>query len=192
MEVIDYSMLFPWWVGMNLDKPVGDVTVFCEEPLPPMGRRCGCCTEPEAQRRHAFDEPTTRRSGFAISQVKRKRIEACFVCLKTIALMRKVRHRGIEEWGWVIHRFVAQRSTWCACGKLITTARLCLMGHRSSPRNGQCDAKDALRGIWPLRRRFKTLSPSIRREITLRISAEIGVFRKLPRAFRKVLQYPSG
>ena len=28
MEEVDYSMLFRWFVGMNLDEPVWDVTVF--------------------------------------------------------------------------------------------------------------------------------------------------------------------
>jgi transposase len=28
MEEIDYNMLFRWFVGMNLDEPVWDVTVF--------------------------------------------------------------------------------------------------------------------------------------------------------------------
>ena len=32
MEEIDYSVLFRWFVGMNLDEPVWDVTVFHEEP----------------------------------------------------------------------------------------------------------------------------------------------------------------
>ena len=49
----------------------------------------------------AIDERTTRHSGYALSQIKRKRIEECFGWLKTIALMRKVRHRGIEKVGWV-------------------------------------------------------------------------------------------
>src|SRR4029079_11566728 len=48
----------------------------------------------------AIDERTTRHSGYAISQRKRKRIEECFGWLKTIALMRKVRHRGIATLGW--------------------------------------------------------------------------------------------
>jgi len=43
----------------------------------------------------AIDERTTRHSGYAISQRKRKRVEESFGWLKTIALMRKVRHRGI-------------------------------------------------------------------------------------------------
>src|SRR5215813_11033695 len=49
----------------------------------------------------ALDARTTRRNGYAISQRKRKRIEECFGWMKTIALMRNVRHRGIEKVGWV-------------------------------------------------------------------------------------------
>jgi transposase len=49
----------------------------------------------------AIDGRTTRHAGYAISQQKRKRIEECFGWLKTIALIRKVRHRGIEKVGWV-------------------------------------------------------------------------------------------
>jgi transposase len=49
----------------------------------------------------AIDGRTTRHGGYAISQRKRKRIEESFGWLKTIALMRKVRHRGIHKVGWV-------------------------------------------------------------------------------------------
>ena len=49
----------------------------------------------------AIDERTTRHAGYSISQKKRKRIEESFGWLKTIALMRKVRHRGIRKVGWV-------------------------------------------------------------------------------------------
>jgi len=49
----------------------------------------------------AIDKRTTRHNGYAISQKKRKRIEESFGWLKTIALMRKVRHRGIHKVGWV-------------------------------------------------------------------------------------------
>ena len=49
----------------------------------------------------AIDGRTARHEGYAISQKKRKRIEECFGWLKTIALMRKVRHRGLEKVGWV-------------------------------------------------------------------------------------------
>jgi transposase len=49
----------------------------------------------------AIDGRTVRHEGYDVSQKKRKRIEECFGWLKTIALMRKVRHRGIEKVGWV-------------------------------------------------------------------------------------------
>ena len=49
----------------------------------------------------AIDGRTARHEGYAVSQKKRKRVEECFGWLKTIALMRKVRHRGIEKVGWV-------------------------------------------------------------------------------------------
>jgi transposase len=49
----------------------------------------------------ALDERTTRHAGYAISQKKRKRIEESFGWLKTIALIRKVRHRGIHKVGWL-------------------------------------------------------------------------------------------
>lgn len=49
----------------------------------------------------AIDGRTTRHAGYVVSQRKRKRIEECFGWLKTIALMRKVRHRGIEKVGWL-------------------------------------------------------------------------------------------
>jgi transposase len=49
----------------------------------------------------AIDARTTQHVGYAISQRKRKRIEECFGWLKTIALLRKVRHRGIFKVGWV-------------------------------------------------------------------------------------------
>jgi transposase len=49
----------------------------------------------------AIDGRTTRHPGYAISQKKRKRIEECFGWLKTIALMRKVRHRGVCRVDWI-------------------------------------------------------------------------------------------
>jgi transposase len=49
----------------------------------------------------AIDGRTTRHGGYAISQRKRKRIEECFGWLKTIALMRKARHRGLEKVSWL-------------------------------------------------------------------------------------------
>jgi hypothetical protein len=49
----------------------------------------------------AIDARTTRHSGHALSQRKRKRIEECFGWLKTIALMRKLRHRGVCLVDWM-------------------------------------------------------------------------------------------
>jgi hypothetical protein len=49
----------------------------------------------------AIDARTTHHAGYAISQRKRRRVEECFGWLKTIALLRKVRHRGIFNVGWV-------------------------------------------------------------------------------------------
>jgi transposase len=49
----------------------------------------------------AIDGRTTRAGGYAVSQKKRKRIEECFGWLKTIALMRKLRHRGTLRVDWI-------------------------------------------------------------------------------------------
>lgn len=49
----------------------------------------------------AIDQRTTRHAGYGISQRKRKRIEECFGWLKTIALLRKVRHRGVAKVDWI-------------------------------------------------------------------------------------------
>jgi transposase len=49
----------------------------------------------------AIDGRTTGHDGYEVSQRKRKRIEECFGWMKTIALLRKVRHRGLEKVGWV-------------------------------------------------------------------------------------------
>jgi hypothetical protein len=57
----------------------------------------------------AIDERTTQHAGYRISQIKRKRIEECFGWLKTIALLRKVRHRGIFKVDWVF-RFACEAS----------------------------------------------------------------------------------
>ena len=48
----------------------------------------------------ALDQRTTRHESYRISQKKGKRIEECFGWLKTIALLRKVRHRGLFKVDW--------------------------------------------------------------------------------------------
>jgi hypothetical protein len=49
----------------------------------------------------AIDARTTRHPGYAVSQKKRKRIEECFGWLKDIALLRKLKHRGLFKVGWI-------------------------------------------------------------------------------------------
>lgn len=49
----------------------------------------------------AIDERTTRHAGYQVSQQKRKRIEEVFGWLKTVASLRKTRHRGVQKVGWV-------------------------------------------------------------------------------------------
>src|ERR1700739_3626455 len=48
-----------------------------------------------------IDERTTRHLGYLISQQKRKRIEEIFGWLKTVAGLRKTRHRGAARVGWM-------------------------------------------------------------------------------------------
>jgi transposase len=58
-------------------------------------------TQNLTRRRSAIDGRTTQHPGYRISQKKRKRIEECFGWLKTIALLRKVRHRGTLTVDWM-------------------------------------------------------------------------------------------
>lgn len=53
-------------------------------------------------RRSAIDGRTTRHLGYAISQQARKRVEEIFGWLKTVGLMRKLRHRGTDRVDWVL------------------------------------------------------------------------------------------
>jgi transposase len=52
-------------------------------------------------RRSAIDGRTTRHGGYAVSQRKRKLVEEIFGWAKTIALLRKTRHRGVRRIGWM-------------------------------------------------------------------------------------------
>ncbi len=54
-----------------------------------------------ARRSSAIDGRTTRHAGYAISQVKRKRVEEIFGWMKTVGGMRKLRHRGLQLVGWM-------------------------------------------------------------------------------------------
>jgi transposase len=54
-----------------------------------------------AGRKSAIDGRTTRHPGYAISQRIRKRVEEVFGWMKTIGLMRKTRHQGVDRVGWM-------------------------------------------------------------------------------------------
>jgi transposase len=51
-------------------------------------------------RRSAIDGRTTRHPGYAVSQRIRKRVEEAFGWAKTVAGLRKMRHRGLPKVGW--------------------------------------------------------------------------------------------
>jgi hypothetical protein len=55
----------------------------------------------DTNRRSAIDGRTTSHPGYAISQRKRKLVEQGFGWQKTIGLMRKLRHRGLQRVGWM-------------------------------------------------------------------------------------------
>lgn len=54
-----------------------------------------------SNRSSRIDGRTTRHGGYAISQRRRKRVEEVFGWMKTVGLMRKVRHRGRDKVDWV-------------------------------------------------------------------------------------------
>jgi IS5 family transposase len=48
----------------------------------------------------AIDARTTRHPGYAVSQHRRKRVEEIFGWMKTVGLLRKLRHRGVARVHW--------------------------------------------------------------------------------------------
>src|SRR5215467_844968 len=78
--------------GLIVDSRVWEATGTAERYAAlNMGRRGGS----------AIDGRTSRQASYLLSQKKRKRIEECFGWLKTIALLRKVRHRGTLKVDWI-------------------------------------------------------------------------------------------
>src|SRR5213075_1383368 len=51
----------------------------------------------QGRRRSRLDQRTTRHPGYEISQRKRKRIEEVFGWMKTVGMLRQLRHRGLER-----------------------------------------------------------------------------------------------
>ena len=52
-------------------------------------------------RRSAIDERTTRHPDYRTSQIKRKRVEEIFGWMKTVGLLRQLRHRGRDSIDWI-------------------------------------------------------------------------------------------
>jgi len=55
----------------------------------------------DTNRTSAIDGRTTCHEGYAVSQWKRKRVEEVFGWIKTVALQRKTKFRGIDRVGWM-------------------------------------------------------------------------------------------
>ncbi len=60
----------------------------------------GHLTKTGGYRKTAIDDRTTRHPGYAASLRVRKRIEEAFGWMKTVAGLRKTKHRGIDRVGW--------------------------------------------------------------------------------------------
>jgi transposase len=91
-------------VTLGADKAY-DVTDFIgalrERNVTPHIAVDGHLTKTGKRRKTAIDARTTRHVGYAISQVIRKRIEEPFGWIKTVAVLRKTRHRGAARVGWM-------------------------------------------------------------------------------------------
>src|ERR1700730_442498 len=85
-------------VTLGVDKGYGQ-REFVEEL-----RRLGVTphvAQNQGRRRSRLDQRTTRHPGYQVSQRKRKRIEEVFGWMKTVGLLRQLRHRGLQRVGWV-------------------------------------------------------------------------------------------
>jgi hypothetical protein len=60
-----------------------------------------------SNRSSAIDGRTTHHPGYLVRQQKRKLIEEVFGWLKTVGLMRKLRHRGTRRVDWLFTFSVA-------------------------------------------------------------------------------------
>src|SRR5579863_1345215 len=55
----------------------------------------------QKKKHSAIDGRTTRHTGYKVSQEKRKRVEEIFGWMKTVAMLRKTRHKGLLRVGWM-------------------------------------------------------------------------------------------
>ena len=85
----------PVTLGADMGYDVGDfVMELREKAVTPQ------VAQNTSGRRSAIDGRTTRHSGYAVSQRIRKRVEEAFGWAKTVAGLRKMRHRGLPKVGW--------------------------------------------------------------------------------------------
>ncbi len=83
-------------LGADKNYDTADFVAGCRER--------GCLphvAQNDTNRRSAIDGRTTRHSGYAVSMIKRKQIEELFGWMKTVAGLRKTRHRGRRLVGWL-------------------------------------------------------------------------------------------
>jgi hypothetical protein len=70
----------------------------------------------------AIDERTTRHPGYALSQRKRKRMEAIFGWVKTVGRLWKTRHRGVALVDWIFSLALAPYNLVRTCNLVPTPA----------------------------------------------------------------------
>ena len=86
-----------WTQKMCGLRRLGDVHIGRASQARPLAREPG---DREFESDESFDR-TTRHAGYLVSQQKRKLIEEVFGWLKTVGLMRKLRHRGTRRVDWL-------------------------------------------------------------------------------------------
>jgi transposase len=83
-------------------KTVGADKGFDQRPFVDAVRAVGVTPHVAAKKTcSAIDGRTTRHPGYAVSQRVRKRIEEVFGWMKTVGLLRKLRHRGVARVNWI-------------------------------------------------------------------------------------------
>ena len=73
MEQLDYSLLFRWFVGLNMDDPIWDVTVFTKtlfsQPYSSRHVRGTCCRTSTSQWMELYWRHGPDRRAFAVSMI---------------------------------------------------------------------------------------------------------------------------
>jgi transposase len=97
-------------ITLGADKAY-DVTAFLEalraRRVTPHIAINGAISKTGKVRKTAIDRRTTRHPGYALSQRIRKRIEEPFGWIKSVAPLRKTRHRGTARVGWMFTLAIA-------------------------------------------------------------------------------------